>query len=75
MLSNSSQVDGNNDFLNPEIRRVQGFSQNLMYKLLQLNTEVSAIITKVEKLQEIVPISLLDVNQGQNYCPYTKLEL
>lgn len=26
MLSNSSQVEGNNDFVNADIRRVQGFS-------------------------------------------------
>jgi len=37
MLKGSSQVDDQSDMKNSEILRVQGFSQNLIYKILQFN--------------------------------------
>jgi hypothetical protein len=73
MLSNSSQVDGNTDFQNADIRRVQGFSQNLMYKLLQLNSEVSAITATLTKLKTVVPATILQ--PGSDYLTLTRTEL
>lgn len=40
MMAASSQVDDKSDMKNAEIRRVQGFSQNLVFKILTLNQSI-----------------------------------
>ena len=43
IMESSSQVDESSDLKNADIIRVQGFSQSLMQKILQINQQLSKL--------------------------------